>query len=84
MRVCGVPRVEPGSCVVGRDNDRRGLLRGAALAFAVLALVAGGLQIAAFASGGFIRHLILGVFACAVGFSVIGAIVGSVIRSRRQ
>jgi len=60
-----------------------GLLRWAALAFAVLALVAGGLQLAAFASSGFVRHLVLGVFACAVGCSVIGGVIESVIRSRR-
>lgn len=66
------------------DDGRVSLLRGAALAFAALALVAGGLQIAAFASSGFLRHLILAVFACAVGFSVIGAVVGSVLRSRRR
>lgn len=47
-----------------------GALRIAALAFAVLALVAGGLQLAAYFSGAFARHLILGVFACAVGVSV--------------
>ncbi|MGD9621384.1 MAG: hypothetical protein AB7G47_14230 [Mycolicibacterium sp.] len=66
------------------DNARAGLLRGAALAFAVLALVAGGLQIAAYVSSGFLRHLILGGFACAVGISVAGAVAGSVIRSRKR
>lgn len=64
-------------------SEIRGKTWGAALAFAALAMVAGGLQIAAFTSTGFIRHLILGIFACAVGCSVIGAVVGSVIRSRR-
>lgn len=65
-------------------DARAGLLRGASLAFAALALVAGGLQVAAFASTGFLRHLILGGFACAVGISVAGAVVGSVLRARRR
>jgi hypothetical protein len=60
-----------------------GLLRMAALAFAALALVAGGLQLAAFASSGFVRHLVLGIFACAVGVCVCGGVVASVVRSRR-
>ncbi|MCH9668246.1 MAG: hypothetical protein K0U76_05895 [Actinomycetia bacterium] len=61
-----------------------GLLRAAALAFAALAMVAGGLQLAAYASSGYVRHLVLGVFACAVGFSVIAAVVAAVIRTRRR
>ncbi len=69
---------------MGRDNDRTGLLQVAALAFAALAMVAGGLQFAAYASSGYIRHVVLGVFGCAVGFSVIAAVVGAVIRSRRR
>lgn len=64
-------------------NGRMGILRVAALAFAALAFVAGGLQIAAYVSSGFVRHLVLGGFACAVGLSVGGAVVGSVLRSRR-
>jgi hypothetical protein len=60
-----------------------GLLRVAALGFAALPLVAGGLQLVAFASTGFVRHLILGTFACAVGVCVIGGVVASVVRSRR-
>ena len=36
----------------------------------MLALVAGGLQIWAFAAGGSARHLVLGAFALAVGVSV--------------
>ncbi|MBJ7338302.1 hypothetical protein [Mycolicibacterium sp.] len=50
-------------------------LRLAALAFGLLALTAGGLQIWAFASSGFPRHLVLGVFAVAVGLSVLAAAV---------
>ncbi|MBB2991883.1 hypothetical protein FHR72_003373 [Mycolicibacterium iranicum] len=59
------------------------LLRVAAAAFACLALVAGGLQLAAFASGASPRHLVLGVFACAVGVSVAVAVVAAVWRNRR-
>ena len=58
-------------------------LRFAALAFAALALAAGGLQLLAYASSGWVRHLIVGVFACAVGISVAVAVVASVLRSRR-
>ncbi|PRC47524.1 hypothetical protein C6A85_84510 [Mycobacterium sp. ITM-2017-0098] len=60
-----------------------GVLRLGALAFALLALVAGGLQIAAFLTNGWVRHAIVGGFAVAVGCSVIGAVVASVVRSRR-
>lgn len=60
-----------------------GLVRVAALGFAALALIAGGLQIAAFVSNGFVRHLILGGFACAVGLSVVGAVVVTWVRGRR-
>lgn len=58
-------------------------LRVAALAFALLALVAGGLQIAAFVSNGWLRHAIVGGFAIAVGASVLVAVIASVMRSRR-
>ncbi|CAN3130054.1 Transmembrane protein [Mycobacterium sp. smrl_JER01] len=57
-------------------------LRVAALAFAALALTAGVLQLAAFASAGWIRHLVLGIFACAVGLSVGAAVIAEVLRSR--
>lgn len=60
-----------------------GVLRLSALAFALLALVAGGLQIAAFLTNGWARHAIVGGFAVAVGCSVIVAVVASVVRSRR-
>jgi hypothetical protein len=46
----------------------------AGLAFGVLALVAGGLQLWAFGAGGGARHLILGVFAGSVGACVIAAV----------
>lgn len=58
-------------------------LRAGALAFGLLALVAGGLQIAAFVSNGFVRHAIVGGFAVAVGCSVIAAVIAAVLRSRR-
>jgi len=48
-------------------------LRAAALAFGLLALGAGGLQLWAFASSDSARHLVLGVFAVAVGVSVLVA-----------
>lgn len=54
-----------------------------ALGFALLALVAGVLQIAAFLADGSPRHAIVGGFALAVGFSVLAAVVASVVRSRR-
>jgi hypothetical protein len=59
------------------------VLRAAAVAFAVLALVAGGLQIAAFIANGTARHAVLGGFAVAVGSSVMVAVVASVLRARR-
>ncbi len=63
---------------------RMRVLRAAALVFALLAFVAGGLQLAAFFSAGFVRHLIVGVFACSVGVSVGVAAVASIVRSRRM
>jgi hypothetical protein len=45
----------------------------AGLAFGVLALVAGGLQLWAFGAAGGARHLVLGVFAGSVGACVIAA-----------
>ncbi|MCF6389467.1 hypothetical protein L2K20_21040 [Mycobacterium sp. MBM] len=50
-------------------------LRAAGLAFGLLALVAGGAQLWAFAATGGARHLILGVFASTVGACVIAAAV---------
>lgn len=50
-------------------------LRVAGLAFGLLAMVAGGAQLWAFAAVGGARHLILAVFAGAVGACVIGAAV---------
>ena len=49
-------------------------LRAAALAFGCLALVAGGLQLWAYATSDGPRHLILGVFAIAVGVSVVSSV----------
>ena len=46
------------------------VLRLAAAAFAGLVLVAGGLQIWAFVATGAPRHLVVGIFALAVGVSV--------------
>ena len=50
-------------------------LRVAALAFGLLALVAGGLQLWAYVASGGVRHLIVGIFAVAVGVSVFVAVV---------
>ena len=60
----------------------RSVLTAAAAAFAALALVAGVLQLLAFGAGGSARHLILGVFACAVGLSVSGAVIAAIRRNR--
>ena len=49
-------------------------LKVAGLAFGVLALVAGGLQLWAFGAAGGARHLVLGVFAGSVGACVIAAV----------
>ncbi|CAN7548903.1 hypothetical protein [Mycolicibacterium frederiksbergense] len=49
-------------------------LRVAGLAFGLLAVVAGGLQLWAFGVTGGARHLILGVFASSVGACVIAAV----------
>ncbi|AMO06993.1 MULTISPECIES: hypothetical protein [Mycobacteriaceae] len=48
-------------------------LRIAGFTFSLMALVAGGLQLWAYAESDWPRHLILGVFACAVGVSVLAA-----------
>jgi uncharacterized membrane protein HdeD (DUF308 family) len=48
-------------------------LRVAAVAFGLLALCAGGLQLWAYASSDHPRHLVVGVFAVAVGISVLAA-----------
>lgn len=56
--------------------------RWAALAFGALALLAGGLQVWAFVASGFSRHLVVGVFAVAVGASVVTATLSSVGRGR--
>ncbi|KAA0093213.1 hypothetical protein CIW49_27675 [Mycolicibacterium sp. P1-18] len=47
--------------------------RVAAVAFGLLALCAGGLQLWAFASNDYPRHLVVGAFAVAVGVSVLVA-----------
>lgn len=46
-------------------------LRIAGFTFGLIALVAGGLQLCAYVATDWPRHLILGVFACAVGVTVI-------------
>lgn len=51
------------------------IYRWAALAFGALALMAGGLQVWAFVASGYGRHLVLGVFAAAVGACVCLAAV---------
>lgn len=61
----------------------RSVLTAGAAAFAALAFVAGVLQLIAFGAGGSARHVILGVFACAVGLAVAGAVIASVRGNRR-
>ena len=51
-------------------------LKMAGLAFGVLALVAGVLQLWAFGAGSGARYLVLGVFASSVGACVIAAVWG--------
>ncbi|MGU3501120.1 hypothetical protein [Mycobacterium sp. C31M] len=46
-------------------------LRIAGMAFGLLALAAGGLQLWAYVATDWPRHLILGVFGCAVGLCVL-------------
>ncbi len=46
-------------------------VRIAGMVFGLLALAAGGLQLWAYAATDWPRHLILGVFACAVGLCVL-------------
>ena len=58
-------------------------LRVAALAFGLLALVAGGLQLWAYVASDGVRHLIVGIFAVAVGVSVFVAVY-SEARARRR
>lgn len=57
-------------------------LRAAALAFGLLALVAGGLQLWAYVATDGPRHLILGVFAVGIGVCVIGAVSAAVLKHR--
>lgn len=57
-------------------------LRWAAVMFAGLALLAGGLQLWAFAATDGMRHLVPGVFALAVGVSVLIATARGCGRSR--
>ncbi|WP_246240859.1 hypothetical protein [Mycolicibacterium madagascariense] len=56
-------------------------LRVCAVAFGLLAAVAGGLQLWAYAVAGGPRHVVLGIFAIAVGASVLVA-VASEFRAR--
>ena len=58
----------------------RSMLRLAAAVFAGLAVVAGGLQIWAFVATGAPRHLVVGIFALAVGASVSIAVGTSILR----
>lgn len=71
------------SATGGRLGGMTTALRAAALAFGLLALTAGGLQLWAHAAGGGVRHLVLGIFATAVGVSVFAAVV-SEVRARRR
>jgi hypothetical protein len=58
-------------------------LRLCAVAFGLLAAVAGGLQLWAYLATDGARHLVVGIFATAVGASVLVA-VGSEFRGRRR
>ncbi len=75
--------VRSGTAISARQNEGMSALKIAALSFAALALTAGGLQLLAYASGGWVRHLVVGVFACSVGISVAVGVVASALRSRR-
>jgi hypothetical protein len=55
-----------------------------AAAFAVLALIAGGAQLAAFIASSRPRHLVLAVFALAVGISVAIPAGAALWRARRR
>ncbi|BBZ32090.1 hypothetical protein [Mycolicibacterium confluentis] len=55
-----------------------------AVAFAVVALIAGGMQLAAFIASERPRHLVLAVFALAVGASVGAAAASALWRIRRR
>lgn len=55
-----------------------------AFAFALLALIAGGAQLAAFIASSRPRHLVLAVFALAVGASVAIAAGVALWRTRRR
>ena len=59
----------------GHTGTMTWTLRLAALAFALIALGAGGLQLWAYLSTGFVRHLVLGLFAASVGVCVAFAAV---------
>ncbi|OMC35135.1 hypothetical protein A5740_08460 [Mycobacterium sp. GA-1841] len=59
-------------------TDRRLALAG--LAFGILSLIAGGLQVWAFVATDGVRHLVLAVFALSVGISVAVAAVHSLRR----
>ena len=60
------------------------VLKLAAVAFAGIALIAGGLQSWAFVVGGGPRHLVLAIFAGSVGVSVLVAVIGSNTGSNAQ
>lgn len=48
--------------------------------FAGLALLAGGLEVGAYAESGGPRHLVVGIFALSVGVSVLVAVIRSIVR----
>jgi uncharacterized membrane protein YedE/YeeE len=54
----------------------------AATAFGLLALLAGGLQGWAYVRTGYGRHLVVGIFAAAVGISVLSGVLAAVLRKR--
>lgn len=68
----------------GQTGRMATALRVAALAFGFLALSAGGLQLWAYVATDRPRHLILGVFAVAVGGCVIAAVVSAIVAAVRN
>lgn len=54
----------------------------AATAFGLLALLAGGLQGWAYVRTGYGRHLVVGIFAAAVGICVLFGVLAAVLRKR--
>ena len=69
----GVDKDVGRNCVRWRVSTR--ILRIAAMLFALIAMVAGGLQFAAYLHTDWPRHLVLAVFASSVGATVLIAVL---------